>query len=421
MVPKFLSNVLVVLIVGLLVSSGVAQQATTPLSQEIPEQAVTAVSPPAGRGVFGKYRVWLPKGYNDQANAKRTYPALLIDMANGNSHSRFKHVESWVKRNHWICIMPTDVKNDAAEDIGKHYSVIFPDVKSRFRMTPHCGIMTGVSGGSRRATRYGHKHQDIFGGIVNNAAVEGGGAPHCKDKNMMVMVFSGVGDYNLGEIRTAIDYLSPDRCQIRLFDGGHVMGPKPMQKEAMDWIAAGLLTKFGKPEPARDLLDLLNKELESTRSQYRRYLLMTRFVDLFKSQRAFKRDSELKTVADDYKVELKVLSKDKEFKIELKAMAALQNIRDQYAYEFGVLLRVKNEEFHRSLLRSSVNKRKGLPDTIEPLKQSLRMPGLTEVPRQKALAALQQLAEKYPDTEATKESIVDVKALKAIPKHWPKK
>ena len=237
----------------------------------------------------------------------------------------------------------------------------------------------------------------------------------------MVMVFSGVGDYNLGEIRSVIDYLSPDRCQIRLFDGGHVMGPKPMQKEAMDWIAAGLLTKFGKPEPARDLLDLLNKELESTRSQYRRYLLMTRFVDLFKSQRAFKRDSELKTVADDYKVELKVLSKDKEFKIELKAMAALQNIRDQYAYEFGVLLRVKNEEFHRSLIRSSLNKRKGLPDTIEPLEQSLRMPGLTEVPRQKALAALQQLAEKYPDTEATKESVVDVKALKAIPKHWPKK
>jgi len=31
---------------------------------------------------------------------------------------------------------------------------------------------------------------------------------------------------------------------------------------------------------------------------------------------------------------------------------------------------------------------------------------------------LQQLADKYPETEAAKKSRVDVKTLKAIPQHW---
>jgi len=42
----------------------------------------------------------------------------------------------------------------------------------------------------------------------------------------------------------------------------------------------------------------------------------------------------------------------------------------------------------------------------------------TGAARQQALTALQQLADKYPETEAAKKSRVDVKTLKAIPQHW---
>lgn len=400
-VNKLLSTVCIVFGFVVVVSSALAQQAVTPFDQELPEQKVTAVVPPAGNGIIGLYRVWLPAGYNDKANAKRTYPALLVDNATGQSHKRFKEIGAWVKRNRWICIMPTDVKNGDFKEFDRQYSVIFPDIKNRFRMTPHCGIMTGCSGGSRRAAGFGSKHQDVFGGIINNAAVHASHAvkPY-KDKNMMVMVLSGVGDYNIGEIRETANHLSLDRCQVRLFDGGHQWGPVAMQEEAMDWMAAGLLTRFGQPEPARDLLNLIKVDLKRSKSQIQRYLLMTRFVALAQSQRAFKKDKELKAVTSEYASKLKELSKKKEFKTEFSAMVALQIIRDQYVQNIGNSL-----DWAKSSL---------VPEKT----YAQKVVRTTGAARQQALTALQQLADKYPETEAAKKSRVDVKTLKAIPQHW---
>ena len=398
---KLSSIVCVALGLVIFISSALAQQELTPLEQQLPEQEITAVLPPSGGGKVGLYHVWLPEGYNDEANAKRTYPVLMIDVANGQSHKRFKHIGEWVKQNRWICIMPNDVKNGPTEEIDRQYSVIFPDIKNRFRMTPHCGIMTGSSGGSRRATRFGSANQDLFGGIINNAAVTTTPrVAHYNDQNMMVMVFSGVGNYNIGEIRKPANNLSPDRCQIRLFDGGHQWGPAPMQKEAMDWMAAGLLTRFGQPEPVRDLLNLIQSDLEQDQSPFQEYLLMTRFVALAKSQRDFKKDKELKAVTSKYASKLKNLAKDKEFKVEFSAMTALQTIRDQYTQQIGSSLKWATASL------------------VPQKKHAKKVVRTTEAARQQALAALQQLADRYPDTEAVVRSQVDIKAIKSITKHW---
>ena len=397
---NFLYAFCMVFLFGILVAPTSAKQNFTPIDQEIAEQEITAVFPEAGQGKLGVYRVWLPVGYNDEANAERTYPVLLVDVANGNSHSRFPQVREWVERNGWICVMPTDVKNGPVLDIDRNYSLIFPDIKQRFRLTPHCGIMTGMSGGSRRTTRYGNANQDIFGGIINNGGVNSDGAAHCKDRNMMVMVFSGTGCFNIAEIQHAINFQSPDRCQIRLFDGGHTWGTVPMQEEAMDWMAAGLLTNFGEPEPALDLLNLLKTEIESTESQYRRYLLMGRYVGLANSQRAFKKDADLKAIAKEYKAEVKKLSRDKELRTELEAMAALQAIRQQYATQIGQSLNWANGSLS------------------PPKKFGQKVIAATDATRQQTMAALQTLAEQYPGSEAVAESQIDVQAMEGFAKRW---
>ena len=214
------------------------------------------------------------------------------------------------------------------------------------------------------------------------------------------MVLSGVGDYNIGEIRETANHLSLDRCQVRLFDGGHQWGPVDMQEEAMDWMAAGLLTRFGQPEPARDLLNLIKVDLKRSKSQIQRYLLMTRFVALAQSQRAFKKDKELKAVTSKYASKLKNLAKDKEFKVEFSAMTALQTIRDQYTQQIGSSLKWATASL------------------VPQKKHAKKVVRTTEAARQQALAALQQLVDRYPDTEAVVRSQVDIKAIKSITKHW---
>ena len=156
------------------------QEIVTPLDAELPAGEVSVVIPSAVGKKLGKYSVYLPEGYHDEANAKRTYPVLMVDLALGNSERYFEKFEDWLKQNKWICVMPTDVKNGPSEDIEAQYAVIFPDIKKRFRITPHCGVMTGSSSGSRRATRFGYDNRDIFGGIINNSLI-GYDAPHCSD------------------------------------------------------------------------------------------------------------------------------------------------------------------------------------------------------------------------------------------------
>ena len=216
----------------------------------------------------------------------------------------------------------------------------------------------------------------------------------------MVMVFSGTGCFNIAEIQHAINFQSPDRCQIRLFDGGHTWGTVPMQEEAMDWMAAGLLTNFGEPEPALDLLNLLKTEIESTESQYRRYLLMGRYVGLANSQRAFKKDADLKAIAKEYKAEVKKLSRDKELRTELEAMAALQAIRQQYATQIGQSLNWANGSLS------------------PPKKFGQKVIAATDATRQQTMAALQTLAEQYPGSEAVAESQIDVQAMEGFAKRW---
>ena len=58
--------------------------------------------------------------------------------------------------------------------------------------------------------------------------------------------------------------MDPEQCQVRLFDGGHQPAPVEVQDEVIDWMAAGLLSKFGWPEPVLDLLNLLKADIEAS-------------------------------------------------------------------------------------------------------------------------------------------------------------
>ena len=82
------------------------------------------------------------------------------------------------------------------------------------------------------------------------------------------------------------------------------------------------------------------------------------------------------------------------------ACVALQIIRDQYVQHIGNSL-----DWAKSSL---------VPEKT----YAQKVVRTTGAARQQALTALQQLADKYSETEAAKKSRVDVETLKAIPQHW---
>ena len=121
---------------------------------------------------------------------------------------------------------------------------------------------------------------------------------------------------------------------------------------------------------------------------------------MFNSQKTFKKDANLKTIAKEYKAEVKKLSRDKELRTELEAMAALQAIRQQYATQIGQNLNWANGSLS------------------PPKKFGQKVIAATDATRQQTMAALQTLAEQYPGSEAVAESQIDVQAMEGFAKRW---
>lgn len=378
----------------------------TPLDQVIPEATLTEVLPPAGGGRVGRYQVWLPNGYNAPENAARTYPLLLIDAASGNSHRYFRTVGDWAERNHWVCVMPTDAKNGPIDAIEANYQAILPDIKQRLRLTPRCGVMTGQSGGSRRSTLYGSRHTDLFGGVMNQAGVQdwNGSAPHIANRQMMVAVLLGVGDFNLHEACGVAEKADPARLQVRLFDGGHAWAPKELQEEILDWMAAGLIARYGQEAPARDLLTLLQSQIDAAENPAVKHELMTRYVAVYRGQRSLKRDKPLRKIADGYRDMLKDLSRDKASRNELAAMRDLQLIRARYIAG-GIASAISWQKN-----QGSFNVRRDGPKVLQ----------TTSGARAQALAALEAFRVKYAGTHAATLSETDRAAVAAFEGHWKK-
>lgn len=318
----------------------------TPLDAEFETAKWQLVTPPAGNGEYGRYRLWLPKVYYESARSGRSYPMLFIDACHATPKIVGEKFDEWLTKNAWIGVSAVDMLpgNTDANSNKRHYNAILKDLETRLLVAHEASIIFGYSWGSCRAADLTMARPDLFGGMVQNSAVTGSetkGA-HLRRTDLMVAIHMGNRGPKLHEIGSAANKINPARLRVQLFKGEHWMGPRWLQEESLDWIAAGLLSRRSPDGPALDLLVRLHGELKAGTEGIPRYLKLSYFKQVYDAHSAFKRINSLKKVAEEYDRELRSLKRDREFKTELKAMADWERVRDQYiAVGVGTALKKK--------------------------------------------------------------------------------
>jgi hypothetical protein len=215
---------------------------------------------PAQPGTY-HYKVYIPPGYNDAANAKRQYPCLFVCSGSGNPSLR--DMQDWVRRNRWIVVLVSDAKNGPWPPIFGAFLGAHDDAVKRLRVSENLKFAMGASGGAAM-TGYGITVRRGFVAWLPFI----GSAPSSKAKQMRGLVVHGV--FGRGDKGAHAAYI---RGFIREFQhlqfswtshaGGHTWGGVPMVSGALEIARDRVLATVRlSPADASCLLEPLAAEFE---------------------------------------------------------------------------------------------------------------------------------------------------------------
>lgn len=234
----------------------VVRAGTTPLDMALPEQkeltiaCELSVAPKknevpvfntkedgeAAKGTY-HYKLWLPKGYND--DAKRTWPCMFVASAGGNAG--MGNMASWLKANEYVVVMLVESKNGPWPPIVGNFLAAHDDVVKRVRIQEGLKLATGMSGGARASTVFAQLRPG-FGGLV----LQGAGAAFERSDYLVaklkgsravhVAMTMGEKDSNKGEVARMKSAIGSGHFEAFLFDGGHVWAPAEVFEKAAAWV-----------------------------------------------------------------------------------------------------------------------------------------------------------------------------------------
>jgi len=221
--------------------AGAAGAAPAPEDTPLPEGKETTVACRMEDG--GKewhYRVYIPQGYQAEADAGRTYPVLVISSPGGNA--RMGLMADWIKRNGFLAIMLVEAKNGPWEPIINNFQAAYADARRRLRMNPTLVFGTGFSGGARAASMYNHlliKMQcpPMSGVVLQGAGTAGDATLADLVKAKVPTAFvAGCKDGNRTELSGLKARIPAPLLMHRQFDGGHQWAPKEVVESCLDWV-----------------------------------------------------------------------------------------------------------------------------------------------------------------------------------------
>ena len=363
----------------LLMAAG-ARAELTPIDAELKEDAITRITveydgrpiSPAKGVTFTPpkaeyhYDLFIPKGYNDEPEAR--FPCVFIASASGNA--KLGGLSNRVKRERFIAVMLVESKNGPWEPIVGNFCAAHDDVIKRVRIAEEFKYMTGQSGGAR-ATTLCTTLRSGFIGICLQAAGNWS-AWTCVQTNpsMAVCLTMGVNDKNQSEVPKLTRTIPPKTpFRIIYFNGGHAWAPQDQLDMAFDWLEQW--TYFNAPAPssatakafyARYFSDLMDQK-KTAASDFEKYELMER-ADKLATVRGLSSDKVLGAQIKTLHQDLLELGKSPAIKKEMVARTAYEKVAS--AEDLGL---------------SQANKADALKTMLD-----------------KASAAYQGVADKYPDT-----------------------
>jgi len=183
-----------------------------------------------------RYRVYIPKGYNDPAHAAMKYPCLFICAGGGNPN--LQTMSDWVKHHRWLAVMVSDAKNGPWEPIFGALLGTHDDAMKRLRIQDGLKFATGFSGGARM-TGHGVGMRRGFVGCIM----------HCQyaheSRARDIRGIAWVGLYGaqdklvpLSSVPHADRQYSRCLWRYEIHGGGHAWAPRELTERALDWVAS---------------------------------------------------------------------------------------------------------------------------------------------------------------------------------------
>jgi len=318
----------------LLVSVGLAGAGPAPQDIPLPEGKETTVPCHVNEG--GKewhYRVYIPEGYDDEANAGRTYPALVISSPSGKA--KMGRMADWIKSHRFLAIMLVEAKNGPWDPIINNFQAAYADARQRLRINPTLVFGTGFSGGARATSMYNHlliemKAPPMAGVILQGAGTASGATlSDLANAKVPTAFVAGRKDSNRSEGAGLKARIPSALFMERQFDGGHQWAPKEVVEECLDWVWA---TAWQNPRTRLSKADLAAQADEVRASaeagrlaplqQYDRLTALKQVADRQRLAKDTEARDTLKGIAD----QLAALSADPGFKKELAARNAYQKV-----------------------------------------------------------------------------------------------
>lgn len=332
--------------IGLLVllQFGVSLLAVTPMDEKIPEDKITMIECEYKydeKDTFIKdwripeesivekayhYRVYLPKGYYD--NAEERFPCIFVASPGGNAP--MTNIDARMKKDRWIVIMLVESRN-GSNDCLFNFLAAHDDALRRFRILEGMKYITGFSGGAR-ASSQNVSFRPGFAGVIlqgSGFAVDKGAYMTTRlSKYPHIAVYMLVGKDDPSKCEEVLSKSLPRDTPFKfeLFDGTHMWAPSENMDHAFDWLEQQLLT-FSILETDRQIcINILKRQLPKAfefESDFGKYETMTTLEPLVKLHKLDKVPELSENIGKMISL-IKQLKTDKNIQVELKARTVFQ-------------------------------------------------------------------------------------------------
>jgi len=175
------------------------------------------------------YALYLPSDYTPD----RAWNLLLAFHPGARGVAFVEKYRAAAERYGYIVAGSNNSRNGSWETITRAVRAVSRDLGKRFVVDAERVYLTGHSGGARVAMEVALGPNNIAGVIASSA-----GFPDAKPRKSVkfpIFATAGVDDFNYLELKR-LDAVLTSPHHLAVFDGGHVLPPDEVAREAIEWL-----------------------------------------------------------------------------------------------------------------------------------------------------------------------------------------
>lgn len=355
------------------------------------------------------YACYVPMKYTKG----KKWPILYCFAPDGNGMAFVRLYKDICERKGWIVAGSNNARNGPGGPIIAAINAMWKDTHDRFSVNDKRCYSSGFSGGSGMAFDIAKMHKDRFAGVIP-MAVASSWAENTPDIPKHISVYFIIGDSD------AVTYVKKhaqalkergNKTEVKVFQGGHTLPPKNVAEGAVEWMEKNAPKGGGRSstddQPAKPA------QLQLRSDVAKRLQVLVRKAargDLGGTLRIARRIAEDEQAKDEEKADAKYIIEEVEKRLKELYAEAENLLKEKKPYEARELFDEIRKAFAEMEEGAPALKKVGELDSDESLKDELEAGKLfvkaleyeKRGKKDQAKKYLEQVIEKYPDTEYAK-------------------